>query len=69
MLRLAAMLNPIVGTSLAGTLVIVVLLTGQDAVTTLLAAGVAGYVLGMGASALIARAILARRPAARPGAA
>jgi hypothetical protein len=63
MLRLAAVLNPIVGTTLAGILVIVALVSGNDAMGTILGAAVLGYVLGLPVSALVARGILGRGPA------
>lgn len=59
MFQLASMLFAVIGTTLAGVSVLVVLLMGLDTLTPILIAAAIGAVVGMPASWLIARKICA----------
>lgn len=61
MLRLTSMLYSIVGTSVAGMFIIAALVTGNDTLQPILLAALAGGVVGLPASYLIAKAILSDR--------
>lgn len=60
MLRLAALLYSIVATSLAGTLIVVVLVAGRTSASAILIAAVVGALAALPVSWLIARAITGR---------
>lgn len=60
MFRLAALIFPIAGTSLAGILVIAALVAGFDEARGIVSAAAVGALLGLPVSWGIARAILAR---------
>jgi len=55
---LAGFLNIIIGSSLAGAAVIAALVIGYDTIEGILIAAVAGYLIGVPASWLIAKQIL-----------
>lgn len=59
MFQLASMLFAVIGTTLAGVSVLVVLLMGLDTLTPILIAAAIGAIVGMPASWLIARKICA----------
>ncbi|HEV8034539.1 CTP synthetase [Yoonia sp.] len=58
MLRLASMLYSIIGTTLAGTLIIVALTAGYDTLVPILIAAGVGAVAGLPVSYLVAQAII-----------
>mgnify|MGYP000754627083 CR=1 FL=1 len=58
MLRLASMLYSIIGTSMAGALVVAALTMGYDTALPIIIAAVVGAVLGVPTSYFVARAIL-----------
>ena len=55
MFRLASLLYSLISTSLAGTFIIVALVSGQDTLYPILAAAIAGFVVAAPASWLVAR--------------
>ncbi|MBR2657049.1 MAG: CTP synthetase [Loktanella sp.] len=57
MFRLATMLYSIIGTSFAGSLVVLALATGYDTLLPIIIAAAVGAVLGIPASWYVARAI------------
>lgn len=61
MFRLASMLYLIVGSTLAGSLVVAALVAGYDTLTPILIAAALGSVLGVPVSYLIARAIISNQ--------
>jgi hypothetical protein len=61
MLRLAATLYAMAGTTLAGVAVIVALTTGHDGAAAIAGAAALGALAGVPAAVLVARAILGRR--------
>lgn len=60
MLRLASILFSIIGTTLAGSFMIVSLVMGYDTARPIIIAVTAGFILAIPVSWLVARAILAR---------
>jgi len=58
MLRLASILFSMIGTTLAGSLVVVSLVMGYDTLTPILIAAAIGGVLAVPVSLLVARAML-----------
>lgn len=65
MLRLAAMLFAIIGTSLAGSFIVASLVAGYDTTRPIIIAAVLGFVVAVPVSYLVARAILAQTPSRR----
>jgi hypothetical protein len=65
MYRLASLLYSIIGTSLAGTFIVVVLVAGLGTAQWIIGAAALGAVAGMPIAWLVARAITARTAAAR----
>lgn len=61
MLRLASMLYSIIGTSVAGILIVAALASGNDTLQPILIAAVLGAVVALPASYFIAKAILSNR--------
>lgn len=61
MLRLTSMLYSIVGTSIAGIFIVAALVTGNDTLQPILLAALAGAIIAVPASYLIAKAILSNR--------
>ncbi len=61
MFRLASMLYSIIGTTLAGTLIIAVLTAGYDTLVPILIAAGIGAVLGIPLSFWVAKAITANK--------
>ncbi len=59
MLRLAGMLYSLIGTSLAGSCIIAVLVMGHDTLTPILAAAAVGFVLALPVTWGVAKAIYA----------
>lgn len=59
MLRLASLIFSIASVSLAGTFVVVALVTGHDTLWPIVGAAAVGMVLAVPVSLLVARAILA----------
>lgn len=57
MLRLAGILYSLISTSLAGTLIVAVLVIGQDTMTPILVAAAVGFVLALPVTWLITKAI------------
>ncbi|MBV6635294.1 MAG: CTP synthetase [Mameliella sp.] len=55
MFRLASLLYSLISTSLAGTVIIVALVSGQDTLYPILAAAIAGFVVAAPVSWLVAR--------------
>ncbi|NBZ88217.1 CTP synthetase [Stagnihabitans tardus] len=60
MLRLTMMLYSLIGTTLAGTIMVAALTMGQVTAQALIGSAVLGFVLGLPVSWLVARAILNR---------
>ncbi len=58
MLRLASILYSLIGTTLAGSLVVVALVTGNDAAAPIIAAAAIGAALGVPVSWFVARAMI-----------
>ena len=58
MLRLASILYSLIGTTLAGTLVVVSLTMGFDTLQPILIAAVLGFVLALPAALIVAKAIV-----------
>lgn len=58
MLRLAAMLFAIIGTSLAGSFIVASLVMGYDTTRPIIIAAVLGFIVAVPVSYLVARAIL-----------
>lgn len=65
MLRLAAMLFAIIGTSLAGSFIVASLVAGYDTTRPIIIAAVLGFVVAVPVSYLVARAILTQSPSRR----
>jgi hypothetical protein len=61
MFRLASMLYSIIGTTLAGTLIIAVLTAGYDTLVPILIAAGVGAAVGVPVSYLVAQAITANK--------
>lgn len=61
MFRLASMLYAIIGTSVAGIFIIAALASGNDTLTPILIATVAGAVVGIPVTYFITKAILSTR--------
>ncbi|WP_368186660.1 CTP synthetase [Aestuariibius sp. HNIBRBA575] len=58
MLRLASTLYSIIGSSLAGALIVVALVTGYDTVQPILIAALIGFTLGIPVSWGVAKALM-----------
>lgn len=59
MLRLASMLYSLIGTTLAGSAVVVALVIGQDTLKPIVAAAILGFVLALPVTYVVARKIYA----------
>lgn len=55
MLRLASLLYPIIGTSLAGIFIIIALVAGMDTVKPIVIASLAGFVLAVPVCFVVAK--------------
>lgn len=60
MVRLALILYALIGTTLAGTLIVVALTMGYTTTQPIIATAAIGFLLGIPASYLVARAITSR---------